>query len=318
MVQGHIYVITNKLNGKQYVGQTSRNIEDRYYEHCYDSRSTSKIHKAIQEFGVQNFELKELETVDLNKLDEREQYWIQELNSYKDGYNANIGGNQSFGNYQQVLIIESNLIVDSIEYLGREIVRLTDWSLTFVKDKLNKVVDTEQTFCGYHLKHIKANKEELTDIVDLENWIKTLNIKFAGSHIYCDELDKEFDTVGLAARYLVDNGYYSGDSKQPIQTIITLLGKIIKDGTTYNVLNNLKFYKVPGTTKQAGSLTPYQKTKIYCPELDIHCDSQSEMAEYLIQNGIWTGIKLKTAKCRISDIVNGVFPNYRGLTFIKS
>lgn len=317
LIQGHIYVITNKLNGKQYVGQTSRNIEDRYYEHCYDKRSTSKIHKAIQEFGVENFELRELETVELAELDTREQYWIQKLDTYRNGYNANIGGNQSFGNYQQVLIVEANLIVDSVEFLGREIQRLTDWSKDYIKDRIQQVIDTDNVFCGYHLKHLYANKEDLSDIIDLENWIKTLNVKFAGQHIYCLELDKEFETIGTAARYLIDNGYYTGSSKQPIQTVITILGKAIKGGGPPSSLNNMTFYRAPGTTKQPGNITPYQKTKIYCPEIDKHFESQSDAAEYFIQNKIWTGIKLKTAKCRISDIVNGVFPDYKGYAFIK-
>ena len=77
IVQGHIYVITNKVNGKQYVGQTSRNIDTRFEEHCYDNRSTSLIHQAIVKYGISNFSIEELEQVDLSLLDEREQYWIQ-------------------------------------------------------------------------------------------------------------------------------------------------------------------------------------------------------------------------------------------------
>ena len=179
------------------------------------------------------------------------------------------------------------------------------------------MIDTDDTFCGYHLKHLLANKEELSDIIDLENWIKTLNVKFSGQHIYCLELDKEFDTIGMAARYLIDNGYYTGTSKQPIQTVITILGKTLKNGSPSASLNNMTFYKMPGTTKQSGGINPFCSNKIYCPELNKHFDSQAQAAEYFIQNKIWTRIKLKTAKCRISDIVNGVFPDYRGYTFIK-
>lgn len=189
--------------------------------------------------------------------------------------------------------------------------------MTFIKDKINEVIDTDETFCNYHLKHILANKSELSDIIDLENWIKTLNVKFLGQHIYCATLNKEFDTVGTAARFLIENNYYKGTSKQPIQTVITLLGKTIKDGEPSESLSNMKFYKVPGTTKQKGASNPFKENKIYCPELDIHFDSQIKAAEYLINNKVWTGIKLKTAKCRISDIINGVFSSYKGLTFIR-
>jgi len=33
-----IYVITNLINQKQYVGKTSYSIEKRWKEHCYDSK----------------------------------------------------------------------------------------------------------------------------------------------------------------------------------------------------------------------------------------------------------------------------------------
>ena len=92
MLKGHIYVITNLINGKQYVGQTSRNIDTRYYEHCYDNRSTSAIHAAIVKYGVKNFKVEELEEVDITEMDSKEQYWIAKLNTFKDGYNKNIGG----------------------------------------------------------------------------------------------------------------------------------------------------------------------------------------------------------------------------------
>ena len=317
MVQGHIYVITNKINGKQYVGQTSRNIEDRYYEHCYDKRSTSHIHNAIQKYGISNFTIEELETVDLTLLDEREQYWIQQLDTYKNGYNKNIGGDQSFSAYDNIFIVEANIYVDSCEYLSREIARLTDWSLKFLTDKIKSVIDTDNTFCDYHLKTVKVYKNELTDIIDLENWIKTLNIKFQGQHIYCLELDKQFNTIGEASRFLIDNGYYKGTSKQPIQTVISIISNHIHKDSDTTSLGNLHFYRAPGTTKQTGSSTPFRSQRLYCPELDKEFESGAKAAEYFINNKIWNGIKLKTAKLRISDVVNGIFPHYRNYTFIK-
>ena len=317
MIQGCIYVITNKTNGKQYIGQTVRNIEERFYEHCYDKRSTSAIHKAIEKYGINNFSLEKLETVDITLLDSREQYWIQKLDTYRSGYNKNIGGNRSCSSYDNILIVEANIYVDSCEYLSREIVRLTDWSFKFIADKIRSVINTEQTFCGYHLKSVKVYQEELTDIVDLENWIKTLNIKFQGQHIYCMELDKQFNTMGEAARYLIDNGYYKGVSLYPIQTVITTISHHINNNCTTESLGNLHFYRAPGTTKQSGATSPFQKKKIYCPELDKEFESGVEAAQYFIDNKIWTGIKAKTARLRISDVINGIFPNYRNYSFIS-
>lgn len=36
-----IYLITNNVNGKQYVGQTTKTIEERWKRHCW--QSTLKI-----------------------------------------------------------------------------------------------------------------------------------------------------------------------------------------------------------------------------------------------------------------------------------
>lgn len=317
MVQGHIYVITNKATGEQYVGQTSRDIDIRFEEHCYDNRSTSHIHNAIKKYGIQNFTIEELETVDLNQLDERERYWIAKLDTYKHGYNQNIGGNQSLNNYSQILIVENGFLVDSKEYLAREVSRVTDWSLKFLMDKLTAIIDTDKDLCGYHFKTTQCYREELTDIVDLENWAKRLNIQFQGQCAYCMELDMEFETIGQMARYLIDNGYYSGNSRCPVQAVVSLIGQLIKKDHTSEMLNNFHFYKAPKTTKQnnAGNQNPFIKKAVYCPELDKQFESSAKCAEYLIDNKIWQGIKLKTAKSRISDILNNIFPSYRGLSF---
>ena len=47
-----IYKITNKINGKKYVGQ-SNNINRRFSEHCL--RSEIPIDIAIQKYGKENF-----------------------------------------------------------------------------------------------------------------------------------------------------------------------------------------------------------------------------------------------------------------------
>ena len=101
----HIYVITNTVNGKQYVGKTNENINKRLQEHIRDSRRqiTEKrpLHRAIRKYGI-GPNVWKLETIDnaqtQEELNQKEQYWIKYYNSVEEGYNetdaiSKCGGN---------------------------------------------------------------------------------------------------------------------------------------------------------------------------------------------------------------------------------
>lgn len=91
---GLIYVIENKINHKKYVGQTVKSLDERFCEHIIDSKNGSnyEIHKAIREFGEDNFSINTLlDNVSLDKLDYYEKFWIKKLNThYKEGYGYNM------------------------------------------------------------------------------------------------------------------------------------------------------------------------------------------------------------------------------------
>lgn len=90
-----IYKITNLINGKCYIGQTTRNIKERWNSHCYRKDSKSIINFAINKYGKNNFKLEILEKTTINKLDKKEIYWINKLNTMApNGYNLESGGNK--------------------------------------------------------------------------------------------------------------------------------------------------------------------------------------------------------------------------------
>ena len=102
MKTSNIYVFTNKINGKQYVGQ-SENPNERYKQHKKDSKNKKHtniiFYNAISKYGIDNFDFKIIETnIPIDKINDSEKYWIKTLNSMKpNGYNMTDGGEGTHG-----------------------------------------------------------------------------------------------------------------------------------------------------------------------------------------------------------------------------
>lgn len=92
----YIYVITNKINGKQYVGQTTYSIEKRFKEHKKQQNAPTRkkfpLYSAFRKYGFENFIVSKLEECSEDELDDREKFWINKLDTYYHGYNATFGG----------------------------------------------------------------------------------------------------------------------------------------------------------------------------------------------------------------------------------
>jgi len=83
------------INGKIYIGQ-SVNPRRRFISHCsraLNDTDNSPIHSAIKKYGRENFILEVIEWTE--NYNEREIYWINELNSKSpNGYNVADGGEE--------------------------------------------------------------------------------------------------------------------------------------------------------------------------------------------------------------------------------
>lgn len=90
-----IYKITNKLTKKAYIGQ-SKNIYNRWEEHKTQSKNkmnNAPLYKDMRKYTIQNFKFEILEECDLNKLNEKEIYYIEKYNTIQpNGYNIRKGG----------------------------------------------------------------------------------------------------------------------------------------------------------------------------------------------------------------------------------
>lgn len=96
----YIYKITNIINNKIYIGKTNKTIEERFKEHCKDfqRREYEKrpLYSAMNKYGIKNFKIEKLEECLADEASEREKYWIEYYNSFKNGYNATRGGDGKF------------------------------------------------------------------------------------------------------------------------------------------------------------------------------------------------------------------------------
>lgn len=89
-----IYKITNKINGKIYIGQ-SNDIYRRFYEHqTKGGTSRIPVDVAIQKYGKDKFSYEVLEECSIDELNQKETFWIKKLNAIENGYNCSEGGNQ--------------------------------------------------------------------------------------------------------------------------------------------------------------------------------------------------------------------------------
>lgn len=111
-----IYLITNDINNKVYVGQSGDCLK-RWKGHLYeskhlDARNATGVDYAIAKYGEEFFNIELLEEIaDEKILDDREKYWISYYDSYNNGYNRTIGGKSLRGeDHPRAKISEADVI----------------------------------------------------------------------------------------------------------------------------------------------------------------------------------------------------------------
>jgi len=152
-----IYKITNKVNGKIYIGQDKNN-NPNYLG------SGKKIKRAVKKYGKENF-IKEIieECVDENHMNEREVYWIIFYNSQdrKIGYNISEGGKEGDRKIGQDIF--KNGVYDYwVEKYGKE------EADNRKKQKIEKII-----------KHNKENGSDLVKKGRYYLWLKKYGKKIA-------------------------------------------------------------------------------------------------------------------------------------------
>ena len=90
---GFIYQIKNDVNEKIYIGKTTRTLKIRFNEHkSRVNEQNFHLYLAMRKYGIEHFSIEPLEECENSLLNEREQYWIEKLDTYNKGYNETLGG----------------------------------------------------------------------------------------------------------------------------------------------------------------------------------------------------------------------------------
>lgn len=90
---GYIYRIYNDINEKSYIGLTTNTVETRWKKHLANSSFVQyHLYDAMRLYGVEHFFIETLEKTNNELLSERERYWIEQYDSYHNGYNETCGG----------------------------------------------------------------------------------------------------------------------------------------------------------------------------------------------------------------------------------
>ena len=138
----YIYQIVNDINDKVYVGKTEFSIEKRFKEHCSDAfkeRSEKRpLYSAMRKYGIEHFYIELIEETD--NPEEREIYWIEQLGSFKHGYNATQGGDgRRYIDYNLVLRVfrEVHKIKKTADILGYD-----EHTVGRIVNQANEIVKT--------------------------------------------------------------------------------------------------------------------------------------------------------------------------------
>jgi len=112
-----VYVISNIVNGKKYVGQ-SRDIRRRIKQHFINATKSSDkcsaLYSSIRKYGASVFEFEILAECSIEELNTLEAHFVDNLNTISpNGYNLRRGGNE------KLMVLESTKLKISKKNKGR-------------------------------------------------------------------------------------------------------------------------------------------------------------------------------------------------------
>ena len=137
---GFIYKIWNEENDKVYIGQTSVGIKTRWSSHLKNHMTNNAVlYRAMRKYGAGVFHIEQIEECDNSLLDEREKYWIEYYDSYRNGYNSTPGGT-ALPSGKMFARLDDNILHQLWDkgYSIQEIAEETGYSNTSIREHLQE------------------------------------------------------------------------------------------------------------------------------------------------------------------------------------
>ena len=210
-----VYKITNKINGKIYIGETTRTLEQRWKEHCLHAKNYeygSLLHAAIRKYGENNF-IKEV--IEDNIPDD---IVLEVETSYIIDYNSNdhsIGYNNTLNEKNNVIYIKDEEIIKKII----DLLKNTNMSYKDIGRIMNintGVIKTISRGIHYRIEgieypirpiHSRLTTEEVLEIAKYLKYTK-LSINRIADLMNCNEKKVwKIDEGKAYSKILLDNGY---------------------------------------------------------------------------------------------------------------
>lgn len=178
----YIYQIVNDINQKIYVGKTEFSLEKRFKEHCSDAfrerNEKRPLYSAMRKYGIEHFHIELLEETD--NPEERETYWIEQLGSFKHGYNATLGGDgKKYIDYD--LVVETYHKVQNAKEVAKMLSISHDSVINILKTRNERILTPQEIMKQRYARPVfMLNKDT-------------------------DEIIKTFSSLREAAEYLINN-----------------------------------------------------------------------------------------------------------------
>ena len=159
----YIYQITNTVNGKIYIGKTTKTIEERFRRHAYNANAKSQthLHRAIRKYGTEAFTITELES-GFNSEDDLNEAEIRYISELSPHYNMTAGGDgtSGFNHYSET----RKKISDA--HMGKKLSEQTKRKLSeaFKGRKLSEETKIKISDASKRRKHSAESKRKMSEM----------------------------------------------------------------------------------------------------------------------------------------------------------